>query len=318
MDPQNMNQPPVPPQQPVQPTPTPPEVPMAPPASFQPQQPASQPQPFQPMAPAPTPAPYGGFAPQPTGSGPNKKLILGIIGGVVGLLVIIIVAVLAASSIGVSKSDYEDASEKMQSVKSSYNKLGTVYLGTSSTDAEVKNGIDTIKSAHDEFASKVDELGGLKAVKSDKDVNELYKAVLDKKPKFDKAVEATVEAYEKIYPAVKDFNSYSSDTADEISALKAKLEGIDGLKDDNNKQFVEKMATLLEKFSTLAKKVQAGRADYHKYDSQAVTDFYDTSTDIRNAVRDWQSNLNKMADDGELKDELNALDDKIYDKVTKD
>lgn len=319
MDPQNNNQPPTSPQPPVQP-PQPygpyqqPQQPMQPQPvqSFQPVAP-QPPQPFQPQA-----QPYGGFAPQPATGGPKKGLLIGLIAGGIGLLLVIIIAVIAVSTMGVSKDDYKDASTTMQEVKTAYNKFGSVFIGSYSTEAEVKNGLDTIKNSREDFNTKYEELGKLKAIKNDKDVNKLYKALEDKKPKFDQAVEAEVEAYEKIVPAVSSFDTYSSsDSASKITAFKNKLEAIDGLKDENNKSFIDKMTTLLSKYATLSKKVQAGRSDYRKYDSQAVSEFYDTSTDISHAIRDWQSNLLKLADDGELKDELNALDDKLYDKATK-
>lgn len=330
MNPQD-TPPQVPPQQPQYG----PQPPVSPTPDFnpQPQQPVSAPvepqpgyqAPVQPMfgaqpAPAPSPVAFNPVAAAPVSSGSNKGKLIALIGGAVGLLVLLAVGmlVLLPMFMGVSKKDYVAASEKMGDVKSAYNKMGGVYISSSSTDTEIKNNLDTLKSARQDFDAKLADLGGTTAIKRDKDLKKLYGDVMTKKPNFDKAADAGIEAYEKILPAMSSFRSVSSSGADvstQIAAVANKLEGISGLKDENNKQYVSKMVALLKKYAVLARKVQQGRNNYNLYDSQAVDDFYNTDTAISDATRDWQSNLTKLSDDGELKDQLNALDDKLFEKT---
>ena len=303
MQPQNNDQVPQPPQSDPQSTPN------------------SQSQPPQPVSPPPYPNSNPGANTPGTGprSGPNKGLLFGIIGGVVGLLVLIVVIIMVVVSLGVSKEDYSEAHETATTVRRAYSDMSGVYISTYSTETEVKNQFDKFKENRKKLNENIAAFGELKAAKKDKEVKEAYDKLLAKKVKFDKAADATAEAYDLIYPAVTEFSSSAKSNSSNasLSSLRKSYEDISGLKDENNKEYVEKTIALLEKLEKLYEKVQIGRRDYRKYDSDAVTDYYAASREITDITRDWSSNLKKLADDGEIRDEITGLTDAINKKQYK-
>ncbi len=248
----------------------------------------------------------------------NKKLVKYIAFGGAALIVIVAAALVLPALFGVSKTDYSEAGSKISEVKTSYNKIGSTYISAHSTETEIRNGLETIESAKEDFTAKFEELGATKAIRRDGELAKLYDEVEKKKPDFDKALDATLESYKKVLPAVTGVSklpSSGSNLADEIVSLKKKFDDISGLENDSNKEFVSKMSDLLEKYATLARKVQEGRDDYKKYDSSVSREFYTTATEISEATRDWQSNIKKLAEKGELREDLKALDDALFQKT---
>jgi uncharacterized coiled-coil DUF342 family protein len=267
--------------------------------------------------PAPV-APVSPTSPTPVAAhdGGKKKLRM-VLALLIGGLVVIGFAVFLNSFAGVSKADYKASADVAEGMTSAYSKMTSVYIGSSSTKTEIKNELSTIEDSRKVFDEKYDELAKTKAIKKDPDLKKLFSDVEKQKTKFDSALDAMVEAYSKILPVVSEVNDVtgsSSDAMAKLDQLQKSFESISGLKDQNNKDFVTKMNGLLTKYQTLAQKVQEGRADYTKYDSQASSDFYDTASDISKATRDWQSNLSKMGDDGEIADQINALTREINTK----
>ena len=63
----------------------------------------------------------------------------------------------------------------------------------------------------------------------------------------------------------------------------------------------------LEKLEEMLPKVAEMKSDYKKYDSNYISDFYDTLTAIQKTAREWSSGLQKIAEEGEIKSELNDL-----------
>lgn len=251
--------------------------------------------------------------PVATSNNSNKKPIVGLVAGVGGLVVIGIVVAVLLSVMGVSKTDYNEASSQASDVISSYNEAGSTYLSASSTTTELKNGLDKIKSSVDEFETGLTELGDMKAVKKDKEVKESYEQVMDKKSKFDKAIGAAMEAYESVLPELTNYSASSTSTSsinnaiNNIASVKNSLRAIEGLTHETNKQLVSELTSQFTKLETLAIKVKAGRDDYKKYDSAAVSEYYKVTTDVSRSLRDWQSNLDRLGDEGEMKNELNDL-----------
>ncbi|MGB4762203.1 MAG: hypothetical protein WBP12_02480 [Candidatus Saccharimonas sp.] len=279
-----------------------------------PQPPMPQPTPQQITPAYPQQQPYQQpTAPIPPSIPPKSKkgLLIAIIGSVVSLIVIVLIVIALVAFNSVSKQDYHTLGDDLNDTSAAYSDMSSVYISSYSTDTEISNGIEKLKKSRDDFNTKLQQAGELKAVKKDKELKELYDAIIAKKPKFDKAVSASLEAYEKILPTVKSVNEISTSSSSNVATLiydiKQKYEDISGLKDDNNKQYVNDTLALLTKLKTLAIKVQEGRDDFRKYDSQASTDFYDTLSDLSETERDWNSNLQKTTDDGELKDDLNKL-----------
>lgn len=267
---------------------------------------------------APTPYAAAPYTPVSANSSPkSNNLLKWLIPGAAVLLLIVLGAILAPKLLGVSQADYKKADEIAQEARTAYNKIGSTYISTSSTATEIKNETATLKSAYESFSSKFTELGDTKAAKRDKDISTLYKAAKDKKAKFDTAMSASLEMYEKVLPAVSEGLSSSSGGTEALSSMRRSLESVTGLKDVDNSAFVEKAATKLKEIEGLAAKVQEGRADYRKYDSNAVSAYYDAATELSNIIRDWQSTIEKKLDDGEMREEMSKLADKIFDKSLK-
>lgn len=303
-------------------------------ASFAPQAPVDQQVPVTPAAPIAPVAPVqqtqpnyfaqttqnqAPFSAAAAKKGSKKGLIIGLIAGVSGLAIIGVAIAVLFLVLGVSKKDYSDASTKMTAVVKSYNDAGAIYLGTTSTKTEIKNGVDKINDSVDKFGNGFTELGRMKAIKNDKELKKSYEAAVAKKVKFDESVNTAVEAYGIILPAMTDYSSSSSlsSTINNITAAKKSLQGIEGLEYETNKQLVNSLVAQFEKLETLATKVQAGRDNYKLYDSSAVSEYYDTATAISTTMRDWQSNLNKLSDEGDMRDELNGLSDMLLEKSIK-
>lgn len=281
-------------------------------------QPAPQPQ-MTPPAPAPMqptpmqPAPAPGMP--PTGSGMNKKLILSIVGGVVALLVILIGIVVAVTLGSVSQKDYKDAADVINDMRTSYSKTTGVYLSTYSTETEIKNGVEKMQEGSKEFDEDYAKLAELKAIKNDPEVNELYKKLDEKKPKFDMAIDVQVEAYEKITPVAQKANDVSgvssvSSAISKLEDMKKELEDLD-LKHEVNKDYIDELVSWLDEFIPIVKKYAEGRADYKKYDSSVSSKYFDLSTKGSDIDRDWRSNLEKVIDDGQIRDEMNELIEEI-------
>ena len=290
--------------------------PVSPVASFD-QTVEPQPSPMQPVG---QPVFSGGVmqsVPTSPTSGLGKKLGL-IIGAIVGVLAIVAVAVFAMSAFGVSRADYSEAVEATGNMSTAYSSLAVVYVSPYSTETEIKNSLDTMKNNQKKFEEKFTELGKLRAMKSDKDIKAEYKKLVDKKPKFDAALDAAFESYEKVLPLVSSVNSSTGSTSEGAAVfadLRMKFEGVSGLEHDVNKTFVSSMAEVLKEIEAAATKVAEGRADRSKYDSNAVTQLYDSIDKMRDITSDWTSNLNKLADDGELRDEISSLFDALSKKI---
>ena len=298
--------------------------------SFGQQQNVVQPQqPMNPMNPnVPPVGPMMGPGPvQPPSSGSpfsglNKKLIIWIAAGVGVLIVIIIAVLLVVSSFSVSKSDYKAAYDYANDARSSYTKMsGLTYVSSYSTQTESKNNLDTFKKSKQDFDQTIKQLGETKAVQRDGKAKELYDTLMSKKKSFDGAVDVTIETYEYILPAMAEFNSAStsdlSKLASAVSSAASKLEASESeIKSELNKNFASKMATLFKRYAALLKKVEAYRADYKKYDSKISSEYSSTSSEISTAIRNWSSDIQKLADDSEIKDEFNALGEYLAEKTT--
>lgn len=325
--------------------PNPPQPPVEPPApqGFQPQ-PAEQPQNTQPVPPQPVvqqppvgqpfglqpmpgqspqqPMPMGApvapMSPASTGPKLSKKLIGLIAGGVVlfsGLLVLLVVLFA-----GPSKADYKQAMDTTDTAREAWSKIAGVYVSSSSTQTELANSVDTMKTAKSDLFTQLDTLAKSKAVTGDKDLKEKWKAVSDKKSKLDAALSARIEAYEKIYPIVIAIDSSPSTPAEAQAMLKdaqSKIGSISGLNDENNKKYVERIKTDLDKLIVVLDKVIEMRQNPAKYDSATMNTYYDLTTELTDADRDWSSNMNKQMDDSDIRKEMSALSTAIADKYYK-
>jgi hypothetical protein len=287
-------------------------------------QPQSQVDPMGPVAPAPTPIMSQPQMQSDSSGGPlgglNKKLIIWIAAGVGVLVVIAIAAVVIASSFAVSKADYEEAYERINDAKTSYNDLmGPVSINTYGTATEMKNDLEEFKKTQKEFNDNVATLGKLKAVQRDAEAKKLYDAALEKKIAFDKAVAALLETYEYVLPAMAEFNNASSSDIKKLIAVVSsaadKLEADESkLQNSTNKELVNKIVPLFKKYAALLKKVEIYRKDYTKYDSKVASEYSSTSSEISTAIRDWSSNMKSLVSDAEIASEFSDLSDYLSKK----
>ena len=259
---------------------------------------------------------------------PKKKMskgaLWGIIGGIIGLVVIIVGVVLAVLLLGgPSKADYKAAGEKLNDVIKVYNEtsISLSYVSTSETKSSLESTRKKLASTKEEVNNQLTEIGKMKAVTGDKEVREKYDALKNKLGKFNDAIDAFDEVYGKILPAVADFSdsSNSSNISTLESAVKKARQDLKGadIKNEHNKKFVKDFTTQLEKLEEMLPKVAEMKSDYKKYDSNYISDFYDTLTAIQKTAREWSSGLQKIAEEGEIKSELNDLGIILADKVNK-
>lgn len=300
---------------------TPPSVQPTPQPVFQPpqQEPVVQPTQFQQPQPSMQPAVQ---APVMT-TVPKKKLsknvLIGITAGAVVLVLGLIVA-LAIIFAGPSKADYKQAMDTTESAREAWSKMAGVYVSSSSTQTELTNSVDTMKDAKTDLYKQLDVLAKNKAITADKDVKEKWQVVLDKKTKLDAALSARIEAYETIYPIVISMDS-SPSTQTEARAMlvdaQAKMSAITGLTDENNKKYVERIKSDLDKLIGVIDKVIVMRQDPSKYDSTVMNTYYDLTTDLTDADRDWASTSKKQMDDSDIRKEMTSLSEVISDKYYK-
>ena len=259
---------------------------------------------------------------------PKKKMskgaLWGIIGGIIGLIVIIVGVVLAVLLLsGPSKADYKAAGEKLNDVIKVYNEtsISLSYVSTSETKSSLESTRKKLASTKEEVNNQLTDIGKMKAVTGDKEVREKYDALKNKLGKFNSTVDAFDEVYGKILPAVADFSdsSNSSNISTLESAVKKARQDLKGadIKNEHNKKFVKDFTAQLEKLEEMLPKVAEMKSDYKKYDSNYISDFYDTLTAIQKTAREWSSGLQKIAEEGEIKDELNNLGAILVNKVNK-
>ena len=259
---------------------------------------------------------------------PKKKMskgaMWGIIGGIIGLVVIILGVVMAVLLLGgPSKADYKAAGEKLNDVIKVYNEtsISLSYVSTSETKSSLESTRKKLASTKEEVNNQLTEIGKMKAVTGDKEVREKYDALKNKLGKFNDAIDAFDEVYGKILPAVADFSdsSNSSNISTLESAVKKARQDLKNadIKNEHNKKFVKDFTTQLEKLEEMLPKVAEMKSDYKKYDSNYISDFYDTLTAIQKTAREWSSGLQKIAEEGEIRDELNNLGTILVNKVNK-
>ena len=134
-------------------------------------------------------------------------------------------------------------------------------------------------------------------------------------------MDALSEVYGKLLPAMSEFSGASSsynlsNLAASIKKTRQDLKNAD-IKHEYNKKFVKDFTEQLENMEEMLPKIIEMRSDYKKYDSSYMTEFYTINTKIQKIAREWQSNMQKIGEEGELRNELNSLEDTLVDKVNK-
>ena len=283
---------------------------------------------FQQIQPTPNQVPPQPTPGMPYQMPPKKKMskgaLWGIIGGSIGLIILIVGIVLAVIFLGgPSKADYQAAQEKMNSIITKYNKVSSSlsYISTSETKSSLESNRDKITTAKGDINKALTDLGKMKAVTNDKEVREKYDNIKNRLEKFNEVMDALGEVYGKLLPAMSEYASTSSsynisNLATSIKKTKQDLKNAD-IKHEYNKKFVKDFTEQLEKMEEMLPKIIEMRSDYKKYDSSYMTEFYTINTKIQKIAREWQSNMQKIGEEGELRNELNSLEDILVDKVNK-
>ena len=254
----------------------------------------------------------------------SKGVMWGIVGGIIGLVVIIVGVVLAVLLLGgPSKADYKAAGEKLNETIEIYNKAASSlsYISTSETETSLKSNRDKLAKTKSEINDRLTEIGKMKAVTGDKEVREKYEALKSKLEKFNTAVDAFGEVYEKIMPVIIEFSdgrnsSNFSSVESTIKKARQNLKNVDA-KNETNKTFIRDFTAKLEKIEEMLPKVAEMKADYKKYNSNYMSEFYDSLTAIQKPINEWTSGIQKLAEEGEISDELNDLGTILADKVNK-
>ena len=285
-----------------------------------PQEPVNPAQPYAPQQPAQTqvygaPAPY----PQAQPAGKNSKIII-LIACIVGGLMLLAGALIAALLIfsGPTRADYSRAAEKVTEANSAYNAMlikAYDLTSSSSTETSRKNAQETVETKMATFNTALDQAGKMKAVKRDKDIAAKYSALEAKRARFNDSVDKLIDISEKFVPVYVDLSDLSTNsTATDLSTAQTKLEGIGTLKDDATNTFVTASINFLKAVGQYQAYHDAylnggdySANEYTKY-SAATDTYYD-------ALKDWQSSLEKMTDDSDLHTELNALATAINTKL---
>jgi len=289
----------------------------------QPNNPAPAPDNNQPVAPASSAAP---IAPTMAPVGPNapkKKsklgLILGLsIGGGVLLIGVLITVLILVVGGGVSRQDYINAQKAADDLRTPYNKIASIYISTSSTETQVKNTMDTLKTNRATFDADFKALGDMKAIKNDPKAQDLYKKAADEKVKLDTYLDAIQEAYEVIYPISEGMDDASyGNSADAIAALKSYQTQLQGLKVTQpvNKDYIDQINKILPDFISALEAY--ANMDYSNYDPSLSRNVTTQTTNLTNADSDWRSNLEKLNDDANFSSAFNNLGEYLTDQLNK-
>ncbi len=297
-----------------------------PPAQPQPPVQSATPPPTAPQQPQPMPS-YGGATPQP-GSGPNKKLIIGLVAGGVGLLVLIIIVIVVASLMSVSKKDYQAALSQYSEVSSANSTLTSKvsmlqYSLSSGTDTSFDNDIDAAKKAVTELKEENEELAKLKAVKVG-DGKEKYEAFTSKVDAYTKFADNLLISLQDVRTAVQKCSS--ADTTSSGAAMAsinnciAELEKVGNTPDPDIKEFMSKMKDEYKNLAAVLQKLSAIKDPYGKQYEQYKSlrdQTYKIIDNVTGAQTDFRSNLEKHADEVDPKDSAKDLSDFLTDKSLK-
>lgn len=260
---------------------------------------SSAPQATTPPAAPQSPTGYSASAPRD-----NKnplKLIL-IIGG--ALLVVGIVVAVLVSSLTVSKKDYQDAySAYMDITSESFtlsSKISSLQYGLSSgTDTSFNNDYDAAKDAVEAMRQENKELSELRAVKVG-DGKKQYET-------FNTKLEKYLDFADDVIVSLKDMRG-ASVTCDEagdtlgdnvVAGINDCLAALKKIGDTPNKDiqaYVTKMTTETERLLTLSKQMATITDPYgSQYDQyKSIRDqIYDVQDNLRDASTDFNSNFEK-------------------------
>lgn len=254
-------------------------------------------------------------------SGLNKGILLAIILGIVAVVAIVVVLIFFNKP---SQSDYSSAQTKLNEIVESQLKIdGVSYISThSATATTIKNDLDTIKTNREKISTGFDELGKMKAITSDGNVKAAYQKVKDKWPKYEESLNLIYEIYDQVLPVAMEFSkadtsSLSSlpELSNTIKGLRQKFEAVK-VEHEANKTMVNGMVAEMKKYEAAIEKLISIGDDWKNYEARSAVrdEIYDIIDRISDIMKDWQSNVEKVVENGSIRSELNSLDDAIFEK----
>jgi hypothetical protein len=204
--------------------------------------------------------------PTKAGSSKNKKIIIGVIAGVVSVLLIGIVAIVVIVMSLVSKQDYRDAYDasnaSFSKLNTSYNDLTLLsYFSSSTTATQIDNKVDSAQKSLVEYKDSTKEITDAKALRN-ADIKELYD---EYKQKSDAYIGYTAEFIASASEALKAIaaceqigSSSRVSNPDEfkvaIAPCETALAGVDTIADPNLKKAVEAYRKNVKDISAIVEK----------------------------------------------------------------
>lgn len=287
-------------------------------------QPQAMPMPMQPVAQPAHQVPAQPAYQVPAKKGLSKGALWGIIGGAVGfflLIAMIVVGVILLS--GPSKDDYKRAEDKLNEATSAYNNMSKFsYFSTyGETETTLKNSAENIRSNQKKINSTLEELGDMKAVKSDKDVKQKFDNLNSKTADFNKAADALVEYYTVIGPIVLSFEGFADRTTSketlmqEFAKLRNQFEDAE-LTNKHNITYADEMASWLKRVEGVVSRYIDMQAS-GDYDSSLSTEYFNIMDEPTSFSKSYSSNIEEMLKTANIRDELSSLGSTIFNQYLK-
>lgn len=259
---------------------------------------------------------FGNFNSNQMNNNNRRKLFISVATIIAALAIAIGGFFLFQSMTKLQLKDYDAANEKIQNAQTALSKINSVYISQYDTETKLKNELDTFKKYREDLDTNIAELADLKAIKRDGDFKKAYEDLISKKEKFDIFYDAQVEVYEKVMPVVLNMDLGSAtltkeQAVEKIRSAKNDFNNIKGLESDINKEYVDQMIIQLGNMEKASVRITSSQ----QYISSDYDDLRDALSKITDAGTDWDSNLSKLGENGNIRDELNDLSDIYYEKV---
>ena len=258
-----------------------------------------------------------GSAPMAGGTAPmtvkakhgNKKMLFGIIGSVVAVLIIIAVVIVFLVSGRVTADDYDQAVDTLVGVNDSASDLTSdfdLYSVEDMDDSELNDMIDALNQAMDDGQGQLDKLGKMKAITSDDDAKSLYDALNSKYGEYSDRIKGIITDVQQVMPVVRTINDLEdSSVYGDYSQLASVYQQIaDTAK--NTKVDNEELASAL---SDLADACQ----DFADYANQLAAGNYSADTPDMDKIYDATSRIQDVFSYDDLFDLSSDLSDCYYD-----
>jgi len=300
------------------------------------EQPTSQPpQPVMPQQSIGANAVPQSTAPTPAGPGAPKNKKPFIIGGIIAavVLVLIIIVTVIVASMSVSKSDYREAYNKYEDLRSANSKLTSnvsklSYTISSGTDTTFKNNIEAVEEGLDTVKTENEELGKLKAVKTGEGAKayEAFDKKLDEYLSYSNNLVASIKNLREPLLACNEATKGVSSSQDRsaisavIKSCTDKIDSVKSVPDPDMKTFIDALQASLQELDTIVGQL-AGITDPYGAQYEQYKALRDKTTkvqsNLRDASKDLSSNLEKRDKDTSPKEESLALSELLVEKSSR-